>query len=151
MKPKRHAKILELISETAINTQEELLSLLRDAGYDVTQATVSRDIKELRLIKTLTEDGKYRYTIGVQEENNSFSGKFYSIFRDSVLRIDSVDHFVVLKCYVGMAQAACAALDAMKWNGLVGTIAGDDTIFVLMRSSAYATEMVEELKRMIQK
>lgn len=151
MKPKRHAKILELIAEYPINTQEELLGLLKARGFDVTQATVSRDIKELRLIKTLTEDGKYKYTVGVQEDKSNFAGKFHSIFRDSVLHIDYVDNIVVLKCYVGMAQAACAALDAMKWNGLAGTLAGDDTIFVLMRSGAHASEMVTELKKLMAK
>ena len=141
MKPKRHAAILQLISDYVINTQEDLLQRLRAAGYDVTQATVSRDIKELRLVKTLSEDGKYRYTVGMPEDRGAFAGKFYSILHDN---------FLVLKCYVGMAQAACAALDAMKWNGLVGTLAGDDTIFVLMRSASNASEMVTDLKKILQ-
>ena len=150
MKPKRHAAILQLISDYVINTQEDLLQRLRAAGYDVTQATVSRDIKELRLVKTLSEDGKYRYTVGMPEDRGAFAGKFYSILHDSVIRVDCVDNFLVLNCYVGMAQAACAALDAMKWNGLVGTLAGDDTIFVLMRSASNASEMVTDLKKILQ-
>ena len=151
MKPKRHAKILELISENEVNTQEDLLSLLKSAGFDVTQATVSRDIKELRLVKSLADSGKYKYAVSVKEEPASFAGKFHSIFHNSVSHIDHAENFVVLKCYVGMAQAACAALDAMKWNGVVGTIAGDDTIFVLMRSAAQAVELSMELKKLMNK
>ena len=150
MKPKRHAAILQLISDYVINTQEDLLQRLRVEGYEVTQATVSRDIKELRLVKTLSDDGKYRYTVGLPEDKSAFSGKFYSILHDAVVRVDCVDNFLVLKCYVGKAQAACAALDAMKWNGLVGTLAGDDTIFVLMRTATNASDMMAELKKMLQ-
>ena len=149
MKPKRHAKILELITQYEVNTQEDLLHLLKSVGFDVTQATVSRDIKELRLIKTLSDSGKYKYSVSLKEEPTNFAVKFHSIFHNSVSHIDYAENFVVLKCYVGMAQAACAALDAMKWDGVVGTIAGDDTIFVLMRSPAQAVDLASELKKLM--
>lgn len=149
MKTKRHAKILELIAIHPINTQEELLKWLHDEGYNVTQATVSRDIKELRLIKTLGSDGNYRYTTNAKETSTDISFKFHSIFSESVTDIDFAGNFVVIKCFTGMANAACAALDSMHWEGLVGTLAGDDTIFVLLRTEKYALDLVDELKKLM--
>ena len=113
MKAKRHAKILELISAHEIDTQEELLRRLRGAGFDVTQATVSRDIKELRLIKTLSGDGRYRYATSAEELSSDMSFKFLSIFSESVKTVDYAGNIVVVKCYTGMANAACAALDSI--------------------------------------
>ena len=146
MKTKRHGKILELIQDHAIDTQEELQSWLRKEGFEVTQATVSRDIKELRLVKTLSPEGKYRYTLGKNNENN-LSSKFHMLFHGSVRSVDYACNIVVIKCMVGMAQAACAAMDSMHWNGVVGTLAGDDTIFVLTRSEEAAASLVTELKK----
>ena len=150
MKTVRHAKILELIAEHSIDTQEELLKWLRKSGFDVTQATVSRDIKELRLVKTLASDGNYRYATS-KDEKSDISYKFHSIFTESVISVDCASNFVVIKCYVGMANAACAALDSMHWNGIVGTLAGDDTIFVLMRTMEHAIQLVDELKKLLAK
>ena len=147
MKTKRHAKILELIQEHAIDTQEELLRWLKEAEFDVTQATVSRDIKELRLVKTLAPDGKYRYSTGKNSETD-MSGKFHSLFSDSVRSIDCAGNIVAIKCYVGMAQAVCAALDSMHWDGIVGTLAGDDTIFILTRTENTAVNLVGELRKL---
>lgn len=148
MKTRRHAKILELISEYAIDTQEELLRLLRQDGFDVTQATVSRDIKELRLIKTLSSEGKYRYTAG-KETTKDYSAKFYALLSDSAISVRSACNLVVIKCMTGMAQAVCAAMDSMHWDGAVGTLAGDDTIFIACKSEADAGRLADELVKMV--
>lgn len=148
MKKRRHEKILELIARYPIDTQEELLKLLRDAGFDVTQATVSRDIKELRLFKTLSPDGKYRYA-PAKEESKENSSKFYSLFADSAISVDYAQNIVSVKCLTGMANAVCAAMDSMHWDDIVGTLAGDDTIFILMRTDESASRLTEELKNMI--
>ena len=150
MKSKRHSKILELISNHSIDTQEELLRKLNECGFKVTQATVSRDIKELRLIKTQSPDGGYHYTTGNHRNSVDMSFKFHAIFSESVNSVDYAMNTVVVKCYTGMANAACAALDSIHWRGVVGTLAGDDTIFILMRDEAGAQEFVEQLNRLIE-
>ena len=147
MKAKRHAKILEFIQQNEIETQDEILEKLKRCGFEVTQATISRDIKELRLVKTLSSTGKYRYT-SVKSDTGDLSAKFYTLFVNSITNVDYAGNTVVLRCYAGMAQAVCAALDAMQWEGLVGTLAGDDTIFVLLRTESYAVKMVQNLKKM---
>lgn len=149
MKSKRHSAILELISEHAIDTQEELLGKLNSLGFSVTQATVSRDIKELRLIKAQSPDGGYHYTTNAKPESVDISFKFHAIFSESVIHIDYAGNTIVIKCYTGMASAACAALDSIDWKGVVGTIAGDDTIFILMRDEASAVEFVQQLGKLI--
>lgn len=149
MKSKRHAKILELISNYKIDTQEELQEKLNESGFTVTQATVSRDIKELRLIKSLGADGAYRYTTHSNKEmKNDLSFKFHSIFSEAVNSVDHAQNLVVVKCYTGMANAACAALDSIHWQGVVGTIAGDDTILLVMRNEEAAVNMAEELNKL---
>lgn len=148
MKTKRHSKILDLISEHDINTQEELLVHLKNAGFDVTQATVSRDIKELRLVKTMVSDGKYRYTTSAADSNADIGAK-YAVFNQSTKSVDCAGNMVVVKCFTGMANAACAVLDAMNHEGVVGTLAGDDTIFVLMRDEKSAVALVEKIKELI--
>ncbi len=148
MKTRRHAKILELINAYTIDTQEELLRRLREDGFDVTQATVSRDIKELRLIKTLSNDGKYKYSIG-KDNTKDYSSKFYSLLADSAVSIDNAGNLMVIKCLTGMAQAVCAAMDSMHWEGVVGTLAGDDTIFVACKNEMTAEQLVAELKKMV--
>ena len=148
MKTRRHAKILELIKEHDIDTQEELLRHLREEGFDVTQATVSRDIKELRLVKTLSRSGKYKYSTG-SETTNDMSAKFYSLFSDSVLSVEAAMNMLVVKCMTGMAQAVCASLDSMHWPGFVGTLAGDDTIFIVCRTEGDALETQEEFRKLI--
>ena len=148
MKTKRHAKILELISERDINTQEELLVHLKESGFDVTQATVSRDIKELRLVKTMVADGKYRYAPSISDINADISTK-YAVFSQSTRSVDCAGNIVVVKCYNGMANAACAVLDAMNHDGVVGTLAGDDTIFVLLRDDHSAVVLMETIRKLI--
>ena len=150
MKSKRHEKILELILENSVDTQEELLRLLRREGFDVTQATVSRDIKELRLVKTLEKDGRYRYTFVTPEKQPEAPNKFISIFIEAVYMVDHAGQIVVLKCHTGMANAACAALDLMKLDGIVGTLSGDDTIFVLVRDEKKAGALVLQLRKILQ-
>ncbi len=151
MKSKRHAKILEIIADHAVETQEELQRLLNESGFSVTQATVSRDIKELRLVKAQSGTGGYRYTTGAASDLSDMSFRFHAIFSESVKSIDRAMNIVVIKCYTGMANAACAALDSIHWSGLVGTIAGDDTIFSLTRDEETAEELMNQLKALAEK
>lgn len=149
MKIARHAKILEIINNMDIETQEELAEELKESGIDVTQATVSRDIKELKLIKVLSSSGKYKYA-SISPIENVISDKLVSIFSQTVLTIDYVDNFIVIKTIPGSAPAAAEAIDSLKWDGIVGSIAGDNTIFVLARNSEKAQELVGKLKRMLE-
>ncbi len=148
MKSKRHAKILELIAEMEIDTQEELLRRLNENGFKVTQATVSRDIKELRLIKVQAADG-YKYSTNANQDSVDMSFKFHAVFSESVVKIDHAENMVVIRCYVGMANAACAALDSIQWQGVVGTIAGDDTILCIMRDKHNAVTFAEQLHKLL--
>ena len=149
MKTKRQSHILELIKNYEITTQEELLQKLKEQGFSVTQATISRDIKELRLLKILGKNGQYHYSISPAGEVD-YSSKFTSIFAQSVISADFANNMVVLKCFVGMAQAACAAVDAMHFEGLIGTIAGDDTIFAMCRTGEQAKSMVGKVNQMLE-
>lgn len=148
MKSRRHAKILDIIAEYPIETQDELLARLKDEGYKATQATISRDIKDLRLVKTLGSDGKYRY-VSVSKNSTDIRSNFSSLFASSVNSIDFAQNIVVIKTLSGMAQAVCAALDSNDYKAVVGTIAGDDTIFIACRSSQLAVNLTEELKKLI--
>ncbi|MDR3643517.1 MAG: arginine repressor [Clostridia bacterium] len=147
MKQSRHEKILELISQHDIGTQEDLLELLRADGFDVTQATVSRDIKELRLIKALSGSGDYAYSTGKLENYADMSSKFDSLFKESVIRMDTVFNQIIIKCYAGLANAVCASLDVMHYEDIVGTLAGDDTILIIMRSEQAASVLFGKLHR----
>lgn len=149
MKFKRHSTILNLIESRAVETQNELLELLLQAGYDVTQATISRDIKELRLIKTLDREGRYRYSVGGSENREDYSLRFRNIFRESVIAIDNAMNLVVIKTPPGVASAAAAAVDAMSATNIVGSIAGDDTIFLAMRSIEDAADFCREIENML--
>ena len=148
MKKRRHEKILQIISNNTVDTQEELLRLLRDEGFDVTQATVSRDIKELRLVKTQTGNGKYRYT-APKDGSRDMSSRFFSLFSENTISVQSACNIVVIKSLTGMAQAVCAAMDSLHWEGIVGTLAGDDTIFVVTQEEECARRFCEELRRMM--
>ena len=145
MKSSRHSKILEIISEYPIETQDELLSRLKTEGYKVTQATISRDIKDLRLVKTLGSDGKYRYT-EARAGSSDIRSNFDQLFASSVTSMDLAQNIVVIKTLSGMANAVCAALDSTGNSAIVGTIAGDDTIFVACRSSEHAATLVSTLR-----
>lgn len=148
MKRKRHKLILELIEKYEIGTQEELLQMLREKGCDVTQATVSRDVKELRLLKTLGANGVYKYSVE-KVADNSYTGMFDALFQSAMTKVDYAGNICVIKCSPGLAGAACATIDAMNVHEVVGTIAGDDTIFMLCRTSDEARGVAEALNRMI--
>lgn len=148
MKSGRHARIIDIIAEQPIETQDELLTILKSEGYKATQATISRDIKDLRLVKTLGSDGKYRYVTAELNTTNLQSG-FSSLFGTAVVSIDRAENLVVIKTLSGMAQAICASFDSINYSSVVGTIAGDDTIFIACRSKELASELADELKKLI--
>lgn len=148
MKIARHAKIIEIINSKEIETQEELADQLRKNGIEVTQATVSRDIKELKLIKILSGNGKYKYAT-ISPNESFLSDKLINIFSQTVLCVENVNNFIVVKTISGSASAAAEAIDSMNFDGIAGTIAGDNTIFLLIRSEQKAEEIVQKLKRML--
>ena len=148
MKVNRHSKILELINSKDIETQEELAEELKALGFDVTQATVSRDIKKLKLTKILTPGGSYKYA-SIASEENDISQKLANILTSSTLSVESVDNMVVVKTISGSAAAAAEAIDSLKFSGIAGSIAGDNTIFILTRSLDYAEEIVLKIKKLI--
>ena len=148
MKSGRHAKILEIISNSAVETQDELLERLGEEGYRVTQATVSRDIKDLRLVKTLGGDGKYRYT-AAQNNSADIRSTFSQLFSSSVLSSDRAQNIVVIKTLPGLASGAAGTLDSMNVPDLVGTLAGDDTVFLVMKSNSAADALCEEIQKML--
>lgn len=149
MKPNRQAKILELIEQKDIETQEQLLQELEACGFGTTQATVSRDIKELRIIKELGSNGVYRYRASSNRQEPVKTEKLNSIFRQSVLSCDHAQNIVVLKTMPGMANAACSALDAMEDEAILGTLAGDDTAFLLLRDTGSASALCTNIRRQI--
>lgn len=148
MKISRHAKILEIIEGYIIETQEELAEMLKKNGINVTQATVSRDIKELRLIKVLTEDGRYKYA-AMKEQDNMLNERLYKVFAETVLSVDYADNFIVIKTFSGAANAAAEALDAFDLKEVVGTVAGDNTIFVLVRNQENVIPVIERFKKLM--
>lgn len=148
MKVNRHSKILELINDKNIETQEELAEELKAMGFDVTQATVSRDIKKLKLTKILTPGGSYKYA-SIASEESDISQKLANILSSSTLSVESVDKMVVVKTISGSAAAAAEAIDSLKFRGIAGSIAGDNTIFILTRSLDYADEIVLKIKKLI--
>ena len=147
MKIERQTKILELIRENDIETQSELLEKLNAEGFSATQATVSRDIKELRLVKVPSSSGAYKYASETVSEDESQSHSY--LFSTAVTNIDYAHALVVIKTKVGMAQAVCAALVSTNRAGVIGTIAGDDTIFVATRSDSASSGLVSDLKKLM--
>ena len=148
MKKARHEVILSLIEKENIGTQEALLERLIEEGYSVTQATISRDIKALRLLKTPTGDGEYKY-VYVQKDSEDYTQKYYSILSHSVTSVDYAGNIAVVKCYAGMANAACAAMDNLEIDNVVGTLAGDDTIFVLCRDEQSAGIFKDYIEKVV--
>ena len=148
MKYSRHSKILELIEANEIETQEELALNLKEAGFNVTQATVSRDIKELRLIKVLTKNGKYKYAT-IKQQDSAISDRFLKLFRDSVISYDYAGNMVVVKTLAGAANAAAAAIDALDIKEIIGSIAGDDTIFLLLKNEEEILKVTNIFKNML--
>ena len=149
MKERRQAEIVRLISEQNVETQEQLLALLELKGIRVTQATVSRDIKELHLVKEPAGNGAYRYTVaGGKAGHRSHAGKLRNIFKEGVLSYDAAQNIVVIKTMSGLASAAGAALDGMEIGGYVGSLAGDDTVLLIMRTGADAEGFLHEIQEM---
>ena len=142
MKSHRQAVLLEIIQEYDIDTQEELLDKLREKNFNVTQATVSRDINELKLIKVPMANGKYKYTVAQKDENMDTQSSFKTIFKTAVRSIDFAQNMIVLKTTSGMAQGVCYELDSIELDGILGTIAGDDTIFVVTSSNTKSAALV---------
>lgn len=149
MKAKRQAKIMEIISNTNVETQEQLLQLLQSAGFESTQATISRDIKELRIVKELTGMGTYRYASGMRQMPGTFSDKLNTIFRECVVSFDYAQNIVVIHTLPGLASAAASALDAMKMSVILGSLAGDDTVVCIMRDSNAAAAFCGEIKNLM--
>ena len=146
MKTQRQAKIMEIISKTNVETQEQLLSLLQEGGFSGTQATISRDIKELRIVKELTAMGTYRYPTAAKEVPGTFSARLNTIFRESITSFDYAQNLVVIHTLPGLASAAASAVDAMHLSVVLGTLAGDDTVMVIMRDSNSAAAFCGEIK-----
>lgn len=147
-KQNRQGCILDIIAKNAVETQEQLIEKLREAGYAVTQATVSRDIRELRLTKISCGLGVYKYVTSNQEVH-SHSAKYLNILKETVISIDHAGNIVVVKTYSGMAQAAAAALDNMGWVEIIGSIAGDDNIMLVVRSADAARAFSVELSGLL--
>lgn len=147
MKRERHAKIIELIGMYAIETQEELAEKLNASGFRVTQATVSRDIRELKLTK-LTVDGRQRYVV-LQNHSSHMGDKYIGILREGFVSMDMAQNILVIKTVSGMAMAVAAALDALHWHEIVGCIAGDDTIFCAIRTTEETYAVMDKLRKMM--
>ena len=143
MKNKRQKKILEIIAAKDVETQEELQLLLAEEGFTAAQPTVSRDIQELRLVKAVNDEGKYRY---IQSGNSD--ARFSNLLLQTIISVDYAMNMVVIKCHTGMAQAACAMIDSMDYPQVLGTIAGDDTIFILLRNEENARQFMQKIKKM---
>lgn len=151
MKALRQAEILHIIQENDIETQDQLLEELEARGLKSTQATISRDIKELHLIKELTAQGAYRYAVSERKTSLNIANRLHTIFKESVTTFEAAQNIVVIKTMPGLASAACSALDGMKLTDMVGSLAGDDTALLIMRSSETAENLCEEIKRMLEK
>ena len=150
MKVNRHAKIVELINKYQIETQEELAERLNQVGFHVTQATVSRDIRDLKLTKVPAENGKQKYAV-LESGNTAMGEKYIRILRDGFVSMDMAQNILVIKTVSGMAMAVGAALDAMKWTELVGCIAGDDTVMCAVRSVDDTILLMEKTKKLLAK
>ena len=149
MKTKRQTKILELIKKYEIETQEDLSAYLEQEGYQVTQATVSRDIRELKLTKVSLTNGRQKY-IALLETNEDLSQKYERIFRDGFISMDIAQNLLVIKTVSGMAMAVAAALDALQLHEIVGTIAGDDTVMCAARSTEDAIRVIDKLRKFVE-
>jgi transcriptional regulator of arginine metabolism len=147
MKFNRHSKILELIENKNVETQEELAELLKSLGFDVTQATVSRDIKELKLVKVMSEEGIYKYSQLSQSET-SISGRILSVFVEAFVSCDYSNNIVVVKTLSGMASAVAESIDTLKFTDILGTIAGDNTIIIVCRTENIAETLVNKFIKM---
>lgn len=148
MKAGRHRKIIELINTCNIETQEDLAVRLNEEGFHVTQATVSRDIRELKLTKVPAEGGGQRYAVH-QSTGSAMNEKYIRVLKDGFVSMDMAQNILVIKTVSGMAMAVCAAIDAMKWEEVVGSIAGDDTIMCAIRTVEDTLRVIEKINRIV--
>lgn len=148
MKTKRHNAILKIITERDVQTQEELAGLLREQDFQVTQATVSRDIKELRLVKVLTAEGGYRYAT-VEKAETDLQDRFIRLFSNCVMSITNAGNLIVVKTIPGSAAVAGEAIDSLKWPELAGSIAGDNTIFVAVREGRNVSDVIKRFQKLM--
>ena len=148
MKLERHSKIVELIGKYEIETQEELAEYLNKEGYNVTQATVSRDIRELKLTKVAIKGGKQKYT-SLYDAGTDLEEKYSRVFKDGVISLDMAQNILVIKTVSGMAMAVAAAVDAMKWHEVVGCIAGDDTIMCAIRTVEDTAAVMDKIRKIV--
>lgn len=148
MKTDRQVAILDIIEKQEIETQEELASALNARGIRVTQATVSRDIKELRLLKVLTPSGKYKYATGDQADNN-LTDRFIRMLAESLLSVSSANNLIVVKTLSGSANVAAEALDSMHWPEVLGTLAGDNTVLLIIRSNEETITVTSRIREMM--
>lgn len=150
MKIGRHAKIVDLIRQYDIETQEELAEYLKQEGYRVTQATISRDIRELKLMKISTNDGKQKYAL-MQQHSEGMNEKYLRVLKDGLVSMDMAQNILVVKTVAGMAMAVAAAIDAMHWSEVAGCIAGDDTIMCAVRSVEDTIVVMDKIHKIVGK
>ena len=148
-KKERQKKILELVEEREISTQEELSEALKKEGYDVTQATVSRDVSELKIGKVATENGRVKYSSAIKGDDRHLSAKYARVLRDGFMSMDKAQSILVIKTVSGMAMAVAAAIDAMNMKEIVGSIAGDDTIMVAIRTTEETKIVMDKLRALL--
>ena len=148
MKVNRHAKIVELIMTHDIETQEELADYLNEAGFPTTQATVSRDIRDLKLTKVPTGNGRQKYIV-LRTPDEDLTEKYRRVLKDGYISMDMAQNILVIKTISGMAMAVAAAIDAMEWNEVVGCIAGDDTIMCAIRTVEGTTDVMEKISKIV--
>ena len=149
MKGTRQSEILRIIREHPIETQEQLLQELKKRGVASTQATISRDIKELRLVKELTHQGNYQYVVSEQKNSVNTAGRLRNIFKEGVTSFEVAQNIIVVKTMPGLASAACAALDSMEVSDMLGSLAGDDTAILVMRTNEAAELLCDEIHKMM--
>ena len=148
MKRNRHDKIIEIIAKNVVETQEQLACLLKEAGYDVTQATVSRDIRQMKLTKQVTEDGRQKY-VYTTADSDVMQDKYVSVLKAGYLSMDTAQNLIVIRTVSGMAMALATAIDALDFPQVLGCIAGDDTIFVALKTNEEAAAVMDEMQKMI--
>ena len=148
MKGNRHQKIIELVDNYNIETQEELAERLKEAGYQVTQATVSRDIRALKLSKVSCGNGKQKY-IAIKQEDTHLNGKYIRVLKDGLVSMDKAQNILVIKTVSGMAMAVAAAVDALDMEEIVGSIAGDDTIMIALRTAEDTQVVMDKISEML--
>ena len=148
MKSGRQSEILKIISERDIETQNQLLDALKERGIQSTQATLSRDIKDMRIVKELGPNGSYRY-VASHNETDNYEERLKNIFRESIVSYDVAQNLFIIRTLPGLANGACSAIDAMHVDGLVGTLAGDDTAFLAMKDNASAEHFCLEIEKLL--